>query len=883
MLHPLVLTDVMRSRLRGAVRALLADPGLAGVPDAVRWAAVVLLSRTGAGEASVEIRTPELGRWCGLSADRTRTVVNGLRGAKLHDGIQPVVTTGVKASSTNADEALVCTLVPVARSLATAVGPAGRCPETGERDPLVLERGELAVLHGVVEAVAGPGFVHRDGRISPPGLLAHRTGHGAAVDRLAVLLMVLDAGAHGRVRLCGGRVDTEIGRPAITLSRMLGCSPLAAVRVLARLTEAGLVERPRRGASGLRSRSRLVLPAVAAAHQAGMVGMGEASTAGDGHAAGARPGGRAEAGGPGRKPARGRRGRAGHPAVGGGQVETVLHQDGAGPVHEPAPASPNLWEGFDHIEPVEEPLLLDLEGVGYGRRPAAGTPSVSTPPAPEGEEPENMQVKMLEEVDKSGVADLAVTTPLHALHSPTAQVGGDLDVVGGFSGKAVVVADHRRPERAGTRGDHGPAGEEVQVGAGLPVTDCGGRPLRGEKPKTSAIEYTREGTRTPARHGRQPAPKRRMMTAPQPPADLLAALAPVAGLWDRLERPWERDRITTAVRDELGVIARWTGPQDARQQLAERLRHRLKVEGGSARVNDPVGWMLTKGLPQRQLCASPACDDQIALDTGGDCGSCEMRIADRRHTRRLLVREVIAQNPGVERPQLRHAIDQRLRQHAELRAEQQVADRQQAEWQRAEADARRAVRQAQAEAAEAARQALPCEDCGTEQAAGLCASCWAVRATRDAIRECVNLALAGSADLGDHRDVNAIASHVRGELRAEMLRTRPAGADLSGLRASDLLTAHNAAAEYRASALALLARCPLADAEAEQAHAAAMRSAHRHSTRASAQEAADGAAEKARTTTAQHLLARHLGMVEALRRRAGRTRTADLACEAANA
>ncbi|MGW2543983.1 hypothetical protein ACWC5I_24675, partial [Kitasatospora sp. NPDC001574] len=227
--HPLVLTGVMRSRLRAAVRALLADPGLAGAPDAVRWAAVVLLSRTGVGQGSVKIRTPELGRWCGLSADRTRTVVNGLRGGRLPAGVQPVVTTVVKSASTKANEALVCTLVPVARSLATAVGPAERCPETGERDPLVLEQRELAVLHGLVEAVASPGFVHRDGRISAPGLLAHRTGHGAAVDRLAVVLMVLDAGSHGRVRLCGGRVDTGVGRPAVTLSRMLGCSPLAAL------------------------------------------------------------------------------------------------------------------------------------------------------------------------------------------------------------------------------------------------------------------------------------------------------------------------------------------------------------------------------------------------------------------------------------------------------------------------------------------------------------------------------------------------------------------------------------------------------------------------------------------------------------------------------
>ncbi len=149
-----------------------------------------------------------------------------------------------------------------------------------------------------------------------------------------------------------------------------------------------------------------------------------------------------------------------------------------------------------------------------------------------------------------------------------------------------------------------------------------------------------------------------------------------------------------------------------------------------------------------------------------------------------------------------------------------------------------------------------------------------MRATRAAIRECVDLALAGSADLGDQRDVNALATRVQGELRAEMLQARPAGSDLSGIRASDLLTVQNAAAEYRASALVLLARSPQADAEAELAHAAAMRRAHRHPTRGSALAAADRAAEEARVNAARHLLVRRLEAVQALRQRAEQIRTA---------
>ncbi|MFD9592102.1 hypothetical protein ACFWA9_04995 [Kitasatospora sp. NPDC059973] len=254
------------------------------------------------------------------------------------------------------------------------------------------------------------------------------------------------------------------------------------------------------------------------------------------------------------------------------------------------------------------------------------------------------------------------------------------------------------------------------------------------------------------------------------------------------------------MREELAAVGRLTGSPNATAALADRLRHRLRAEGGGALVTDPVGWLLAKGLPQRRECAHLACDDGIRLDTGTDCTTCEQRLADRRSTRRALAREAVSALPdAATAEQRRTAVDERLHRHAMLRAEQQVADRQWAEQRCAEADTRRAVREAQAAAAEAARQTLPCEDCGTPDMAGLCASCWGMRATRAAIRECVDLALAGSADLGDHRDVNAVATHVRGELRAEMLRARPAGADLSGIRACDLLTVQNAAAEYRAS------------------------------------------------------------------------------------
>ncbi|MER7707710.1 hypothetical protein ABTX81_33030 [Kitasatospora sp. NPDC097605] len=120
--------------------------------------------------------------------------------------------------------------------------------------------------------------------------------------------------------------------------------------------------------------------------------------------------------------------------------------------------------------------------------------------------------------------------------------------------------------------------------------------------------------------------------------------------------------------------------------------------------------------------------------------------------------------------QHRVAIDVHLHQRAMLRAEQQVFDRRRAE-----------------------RRALPCEDCGTEHAGGLCGSCWAARSIRTVVDECVDPALAASADLADHRNVNAVALRTEAELRAAMAAARPGREDALG---SDLETARDAVNTY---------------------------------------------------------------------------------------
>ncbi|MFI6728739.1 hypothetical protein [Streptomyces atratus] len=252
---PLALGEDARARLKGAVRALLDTDGLDGVPDPVRLAVIVLASRTPSESGEVEIRTRELGRWIGLSKSRTASeVVPALRRSGL-------VSVETMEGEFDQPAGLRCKVLPL-WAAQDVVGHA-----------LNLEKKEYSTLLRLMEAVMAPGWAHRDGRVTPAGLLGTRTGRGAATDRLALLLLVLEARETGRVRLCGGTVDTKRGRPAATLARLLGCSVGAAERVLERLEERDLVHRVRlRTGSRLANRTRLMIPAVAAAHSRASAG-----------------------------------------------------------------------------------------------------------------------------------------------------------------------------------------------------------------------------------------------------------------------------------------------------------------------------------------------------------------------------------------------------------------------------------------------------------------------------------------------------------------------------------------------------------------------------------------------------------------------------------
>ncbi|MEV1048700.1 hypothetical protein [Streptomyces sp. NPDC049916] len=232
-----------------AVRVLLDAAGLEGASDAVRLAVLVLASRTPSETGVVEIRTSELGRWIGASASYTASeVLPVLR----RSGVVGVETAPGEYGQ---DDGLECKVLP----LWAAQDVVGH--------PLNLSKKGYATLWRLLQAVMGPGWKHRDGRVTPAGLIGTRTGRGAATDRLALLLLILETRETGRVRQCGGTVDTKRGRAAATVARLLGCTASAGERVLERLEDRELVLRVRlKTGSGLRNRSRLMVPAVAAAH-----------------------------------------------------------------------------------------------------------------------------------------------------------------------------------------------------------------------------------------------------------------------------------------------------------------------------------------------------------------------------------------------------------------------------------------------------------------------------------------------------------------------------------------------------------------------------------------------------------------------------------------
>ncbi|MFC8270375.1 hypothetical protein ACFUIZ_32340 [Streptomyces cinereoruber] len=176
----------MRLRLLGAVQALLADPSISGLKDAAKLGVLVLYAKSRAPEGRQDdlqsyIWGPELGRWLGMKESTVHhKVLPPLRGT---DALHTQVVTDHRGRPVG----LGCLVMPLWR--------AHRSKEA--RRPLVLSKVELATLLRLIEALFGPGWSPEDKEPTPPGLLAGRTGKGAATDRLGLLLMVLNTPASG--------------------------------------------------------------------------------------------------------------------------------------------------------------------------------------------------------------------------------------------------------------------------------------------------------------------------------------------------------------------------------------------------------------------------------------------------------------------------------------------------------------------------------------------------------------------------------------------------------------------------------------------------------------------------------------------------------------
>ncbi|WP_240799875.1 hypothetical protein [Streptomyces sp. A1277] len=787
---PLRLGRAMRLRLRDAVQALLADPSIAGLKDAPKLAAVVLYAKSRApkgedDDLQTSIWGAELGRWMGMKESTVHhKVLPVLRGS---DAVHTQVVRDGKGHPTGLD----CLVMPLWR--AHHGGGAGH--------PLALTKAELATLLHLCEALFGHGWTPKDKEPTPPGLLAGRTGKGAATDRLGLLLMVLNTRASGWLQLVGGSVKKREGRGAATLARLLGCSPSGARKVLARLTEAGVVARQHRETSTrMRGRGRVMLLPVARAY--------------------------------------GRRLASVEAVSGAGSVFSA-RPDGACGDHGPAGTAGALGTpGIDGAEGVGE--AVDQE-------------------RPDGAE-------------------------LHADHASgvTAVVSPQLDC--GFSGEG-RGGEGRRPERVCAGEGQAVDGETDVAASGSPVAEDG--PLRGEKPKESPVDE-RVGQRAagagaggrPKAAGWEKAQQQRRVALP---ADLRlrVALGPVSWLWERLSG-WQQDQVEAAAKAELAHLAGLgVAPEGAPRLLADRLTDRLAETGGEAMVTGPYGWLIRRGLPQRQACSHRKCDDGVRLDTGEDCENCGNVIHLRRAWRARIGADIDRELPGLAGGERRRVLEERLRERAAIEAEDLAWRQEQARAERARRDAAHAAAAEQAErerqaaaAADAARQALACEDCGRGRAAGLCEACDHRRQTEALIGEAGLLAAAGSADLSDPASVAAAVAGARAAIEdstaaawqeflqitdVSTLEADPqAAADASAFTAFQ--AAQQAVGEYQDDALAALGSTPEAEAEARRAYRSEQgRPWFRHNpTGADAVAAATKAADTARERVAEYLLAARL-------------------------
>lgn len=599
--NSLQLTKTMRERLLAAVRALLADPSLAGVPDAARLAAVVLFAKSRAPQGRPDDNQTstwgaELGRWLGVKESSVHHDV--LPVLRERGAVRTRVVTDAKGHPTGLD----CLVMPLWRAR-RAGGPG---------HPLALTRSELAVLLRLCEVLFGPGWTPKDKAPVPAGMLASRTGRGAATDRLGLLLMTLSTNSRGWLQLCPGSVDTSRGRPAATVARLLGCSPAGGAKVLKRLEDQGVADVARKETgSRLNGKSRVRLVAVAEAHGRTVREAREAADA----------------------------------------VFSDLAVTASGD-HEAADFTGTR-------------VIAGVSGAGEG--------------------------------ESAGIADLAVAAQLHASHAPVVTPGESLSLSDGFSGEG-RGGNGGRPERACVREDQVPDAAATDQ---LRLVDSEGGPLRGEQREKSPSMSSDNSGRRPVADGTVRAVDgggqdgQQQGRVPLPPEDLRVVLAPVWQVWERLERPAARRLVEAATRTELVKVAGFAGRADAPEILADRLARRLEEQLRlGAPISSPVGWLVSRALPQRQECGDGLCDEGVLLGSGRNCPRCEDRRVGSRALRQEVAAAVEAAMPQASPEERCAAIERQLHETVtaqalarERRWEQERVRRAAAERARAEAAA----------------------------------------------------------------------------------------------------------------------------------------------------------------------------------------------------
>ncbi|WP_454395099.1 hypothetical protein [Streptomyces sp. JNUCC 63] len=685
--------------------------------------------------------------------------------------------------------------------------------------PLVLSKSEAATLLRLCERLFGPGWAPVDKPATPAGLLAGRRGRGAATARLALLQLVLRARPDGSVRLVGGAVKQGHRRAAATVGRLLGCPVEDAELVLDDLLVEDVVEV--HASSGPGAGERLVIPAVAAAYGRDLGSGSGLSLVGDESAETVHEGAVVVSG----CTVCGAAATADAP-------ETLLEGDGW------------VQEGFDVVD--------------EGFAPAAVGAPRDQDPLGAGEPHADMPSELGELASPEEGREAAPGALHHAHHAQVVEVVACLSLSGGFSGEA-DRGDGGLPERARAcedQSDHDEVVEDADRGGE-------GSPLRGEQQPEVRGERS-----LPARREQAPVVGPAVFVRPASlPARLEAVLAPVRGVWEQIARVGARRHVATALRGQLSVVQSVVGPEHAEEVLAERLQRRLDQQMGRP-VSDPVGWLLGRGLPQRQWCWSQLCDEGRRMDTGGECSSCQVLAGDSRALRARIAAETEQEMPGAAAQEVKAEVEKRLHAAVLSEAAAQTARR---ERQLAERQARQRViaqRRAEFHAAEEARCAAPCADCGMPDAAGLCPACTWRQATERAVAEAVDLAVMSRVDLEDPAAVAEATARCTADTRAllaqQLDRLRAEGAEEVAVGFAAREIAEKIRDQRRESLYGHLMRSAEAQAEADLAYATELQ-AHRHPSRALAQAAAERAADEALLRAVEVLRAERVRQLHAVR------------------